>query len=147
MPISPSVVRATTISASPDQRRRSAETSSTCIDATRMTSSLTVGTRTGYRRHHASPNRRNVSRVEASEVLARIAAARPRVAAELERPHAEEALLSGVVLDLAREGALDALAPAVGARGTFERCLLWGTDPATGTEDLGLAAALHAVAP
>src|SRR5687768_5593932 len=33
MPISPSVVRATTISASPDQRRRSADTSSTCMVA------------------------------------------------------------------------------------------------------------------
>jgi hypothetical protein len=80
-------------------------------------------------------------------VLARIAAARPRVAAELERPHAEEALLAGVVLDLVGSNALPALALAVGAAGTYERTLLWGADPATGIEDLALAAALHAVAP
>jgi hypothetical protein len=85
--------------------------------------------------------------VESSEVLARIAATRPRVAAELERPHAEEALLAGVVLDLAGAGALDALAAAVGADGGDVRCLLWGADPATGVEDLALAAALHEVAP
>ena len=79
--------------------------------------------------------------------LERIAAARPRVAAELERPHAEETLLAGVVLDLADAGALDALAVAVGAAGTFETALLWGADPRTGVEDLRLAAALHDVAP
>lgn len=79
------------------------------------------------------------------QALERIAAARPRVAAELERPHAEEALLAGVVLDLA--GALDALAVAVGAEGTFETALLWGADPVTGIEDLRLASALREVAP
>jgi hypothetical protein len=79
------------------------------------------------------------------DVLARIAAVRPRVAAELERPHAEEALLAGVVLDLA--DALDALVPALGVDGTFEQALLWGHDPVTGAEDLGLAKALNAVAP
>jgi hypothetical protein len=81
------------------------------------------------------------------QALERIAAARPRVAAELERPHAEEALLAGVVLDLAGAGALDALGPAFGAGGPFENALLWGADPATGVEDLRLAAALHDVAP
>lgn len=81
------------------------------------------------------------------DVLARLAAARPRVAAELDRPHAEEALLAGVVLDLRDAEALDALVPALGAEGTYERCLLWGADPVTGAEDLALAAALHAVAP
>ncbi|MDQ1711504.1 MAG: hypothetical protein QOE45_954 [Frankiaceae bacterium] len=80
-------------------------------------------------------------------MLARIAAARPRVAAELERPHAEEALLAGVVLDLAATSALAALARAVGAVGGYQRSLLWGADPVTGAEDLGLAAALHTVAP
>jgi hypothetical protein len=79
--------------------------------------------------------------------LDRLAAARPRVAAELERPHAEEALLAGVVLDLAAADALPALAAAVGAAGTYGHCLLWGADPVTGVEDLTLAAALHAVAP
>jgi hypothetical protein len=81
------------------------------------------------------------------QALERIAAARPRVAAELERPHAEEALLAGVVLDLAAGGALDALGPAVGAEGSFEAALLWGADPLTGVEDLRLAAALREVAP
>ena len=85
--------------------------------------------------------------VVAVDVLARLASARPRVAAELERPHAEEALLAGVVLDLRAADALDALAPALAAEGTYERCLLWGADPSTGVEDLALAAALHAVAP
>jgi hypothetical protein len=85
--------------------------------------------------------------VDVSAVLDRIAAARPRVAAELARPHAEEALLAGVVLDLTAAGALPALAAAVGATGTYERTLLWGADPATGAEDLALAGALHAVAP
>lgn len=100
----------------------------------------------GYRRGFGAPNfAGSVSGVE--PVLARIAAARPRVAAELDRPHAEEALLAGVVLDLAAAGALDALAAAMGAAGTYERCLLWGADPASGTEDLSLAGALHAVAP
>lgn len=84
---------------------------------------------------------------EVEQALERIAAARPRVAAELERPHAEEALLAGVVLDLAAAGALDALAGAVGAAGAFEAALLWGADPVTGVEDLRLAAALHEVAP
>ena len=81
------------------------------------------------------------------DVLARIAAARPRVAAELDRPHAEEALLAGVVLDLVGGDALDGLPAALGAGGAFERCVLWGADPRTGAEDLTLAAALHAVAP
>lgn len=81
------------------------------------------------------------------EALERITAARPRVAAELGRPHAEEALLAGVVLDLAAHDALDALAVAVGAEGAFETALLWGSDPRTGVEDLRLAAALHDVAP
>jgi hypothetical protein len=85
--------------------------------------------------------------VDAAAVLDRIAAARPRVAAELERPHAEEALLAGVVLDLAAAGALPALAEAVGATGSHERTLLWGADPGTGVEDLALAAALRSVAP
>jgi hypothetical protein len=85
--------------------------------------------------------------VDRVAVLDRIAAARPRVAAELERPHAEEALLAGVVLDLAASSALPALARAVGAIGAYERCLLWGADPVTGAEDLRLAGALHAVAP
>lgn len=80
-------------------------------------------------------------------VLERIAAVRPRVAAELERPHAEEALLAGVVLDLVAAGAVDALTAAFGAAGTYESALLWGADPATGVEDLRLASALHAVAP
>ncbi|HVF03937.1 MAG TPA: hypothetical protein VNA20_03775 [Frankiaceae bacterium] len=82
-----------------------------------------------------------------ADVLARIAAARPRVAAELERPHAEEALLAGVVLDLLVAGALDPLPAALGCDGRYERCVLWGADPETGAEDLTLAAALHAVAP
>jgi hypothetical protein len=81
------------------------------------------------------------------DLLARVAAARPRVAAELERPHAEEALLAAVVGDLLGADALDALAPAVGVTGSYERCVLWGADPHTGTEDLSLASALHAVAP
>jgi hypothetical protein len=85
--------------------------------------------------------------MDADDVLARLAAARPRVAAELDRPHAEEALLAGVVTDLLENAALDALAPAVGAEGTYERTLLWGADPETGAEDLALAAALHGVAP
>jgi hypothetical protein len=80
-----------------------------------------------------------------ADVLERLAVARPRVAAELERPHAEEALLAGVVLDLLEAGALHTLAAATGAEGTYERCLLWGADPETGAEDLALAAALHAV--
>ncbi len=78
-------------------------------------------------------------------ILARLAAARPRVASELARPHAEEALLAGVVGDLLASGALDALGPAIGAGGTYERCVLWGADPASGIDDLTLAAALHAV--
>lgn len=78
-------------------------------------------------------------------LLARLATARPRVASELARPHAEEALLAGVVADLL--SALPALASALGGEGTYERCLLWGADVATGTEDMALAAALHAVAP
>ena len=81
------------------------------------------------------------------DLLARLASARPRVAAELERPHAEEALLAGVVVDLRDAGALDALVPALGAEGTYERSLLWGADPVSGVEDLALAAALHDVAP
>jgi hypothetical protein len=85
--------------------------------------------------------------VEPAAVLARLAAARPRVAAELDRPHAEEALLAGVVLDLATAHALPALAAAVGSEGTYERMLLWGADPGTGIEDITLAAALHTVAP
>lgn len=85
--------------------------------------------------------------MDRAAVLERLAAARPRVAAELDRPHAEEALLAGVVLDLAAASALPALARAVGALGGYERTLLWGADPVTGAEDLALAAALHAVAP
>ena len=81
------------------------------------------------------------------DVLARIAAARPRVAAELERPHAEEALLAAVVTELVEAGALDALPAALGCPGTYERSVLWGADPETGAEDLALAGALHAVAP
>jgi hypothetical protein len=80
-------------------------------------------------------------------ILARIATARPRVASELARPHAEEALLAGVVADLLDAGAIDALAVAVGADGTYERALLWGGDVETGAEDLALAAALRLVAP
>ena len=82
-----------------------------------------------------------------ADVLSRVASARPRVAAELERPHAEEALLAGVVLDLIESGALSLLATAVGADGTYERSVLWGADPLTSAEDLALAAALHAIAP
>ncbi len=85
--------------------------------------------------------------MEPAAVLARLAAARPRVAAELDRPHAEEALLAGVVLDLAAARALPALALAVGAEGTYERTVLWGADAETGAEYLPLAGALHAVAP
>lgn len=81
------------------------------------------------------------------DLLARLETARPRVAAELERPHAEEALLAGVVTDLVKAGALDVLALAVQAEGTYERCVLWGADPETGTEDLALATALRSVAP
>lgn len=82
-----------------------------------------------------------------ADVLSRVATARPRVAAELERPHAEEALLAGVVIDLVEANALALLAPAVAATGTYERTVLWGADPVTAAEDLALAAALHAVAP
>jgi hypothetical protein len=85
--------------------------------------------------------------VEPGSVLWRIASTRPRVAAELDRPHAEEALLAGVVMDLADAGSLAALGIAVGAEGAYERSLLFGADPETGVEDLALAAALHAVAP
>jgi hypothetical protein len=81
------------------------------------------------------------------ELLSRLVTARPRVAAELERPHAEEALLAGVVLDLRDADALALLGPGVGAAGAFERCVLWGADPESGVEDLALAGALHAVAP
>jgi hypothetical protein len=80
-------------------------------------------------------------------LLARIAAARPRVANEIARPHAEEALLAGVVSDLLAAGCLPSLAGALGAAGTYERVLLWGADPATGTEDLALASALRSVFP
>src|SRR5258708_31663724 len=138
MPISPSVVRATTISASPDQSRRSAETSSTCIVATCNLTSFAWGTAQVYMR-------RTVPDVD--PVLARLATARPRIAGEIARPHAEEALLAGVVTDLRDAAALPALAVAVGADGTYERCLLWGADPATGAEDLTLATALREVAP
>jgi hypothetical protein len=81
------------------------------------------------------------------DLLARLETARPRVAAELARPHAEEALLAGVVSDLLDAHALDVLAAAVQAEGSYERCVLWGADPETGAEDLALATALRAVAP
>jgi hypothetical protein len=80
-------------------------------------------------------------------VIARLATARPHVASELQRPHAEEALLAGVVLDLLSADALAALSVAFGAGGDFERALLWGADAATGAEDLALASALRVVAP
>jgi hypothetical protein len=81
------------------------------------------------------------------DVIARVRRERPRVAAELDRPHAEEALLAAVVTTLADRDALPALAPALQLPGEVERVLLWGADPVTGTEDLALSRALRSVVP
>lgn len=77
------------------------------------------------------------------DVVRRVATARPRVAAELSRPHADETLLAAVVTALAPAE----LATALALPGEVERVLLWGGDLATGAEDLALAAALRDVLP
>jgi hypothetical protein len=81
------------------------------------------------------------------DVFARVQRVRPHVAAELARPHAEEALLAGVVVDLADAGALDALAASLALEGVVQTVLLWGADPVTGAEDLTLASTVRRVAP
>jgi hypothetical protein len=81
--------------------------------------------------------------VRVDDVVHRVAAARPRVAAEMDRPHSDERLLAEVVVALP----LPDLARAFGLPDDVERALLWGADVGTGAEDLGLAAALHAVLP
>lgn len=80
--------------------------------------------------------------MDLEQIRTRLVTARPQVAAELSRPHAEEALLAGVVTDLA--GRLDLLGEALGVPGEVERALLWGADATTGAEDLRLAAAVRA---
>ncbi|MCA1824266.1 MAG: hypothetical protein LC640_08410, partial [Frankia sp.] len=77
----------------------------------------------------------------------RLLAVRPRVAAEMARPHSEEALLAAVVGDLVAVGAERLMASALGLPGTIERLVLWGADARTGTEDLALAAALRTLSP
>jgi hypothetical protein len=81
------------------------------------------------------------------DVHARLRRVRPHVAAELDRPHAEEHLLASVVLDLVEADSVDALADALGLQGTVQSLLLWGADPVTGTEDLTLASAVRRLAP
>lgn len=77
------------------------------------------------------------------DVVRRVATARPRVAAELARPHADEALLAAVVTTATPAE----LGTAFALPGRVERLLLWGADLPTGTEDLALAGALRAVLP
>jgi hypothetical protein len=80
-------------------------------------------------------------------VLARVATARPRVAANLERPHADERLLAEVVTDLVDADVPRAIAAAFGLSDGVERVVLWGADVLSGTEDLALAAALRRLDP
>ncbi len=79
-------------------------------------------------------------------MLSRLRESRPRVAGELARPHAEEALLAGLVTDLGDHGRNDLWTAALGVKGDVESVLLWGADPATGVEHPALADALSAVA-
>ena len=80
-------------------------------------------------------------------LLARLAASRPRVAAEAARPHAEERLLLEVLAGLADTGGLGALGSALQLLGAVEDVVLWGGNVESGAEDLPLAAALREVAP
>jgi hypothetical protein len=77
----------------------------------------------------------------------RLLSARPRIAAEIVRPHAEEALVAGVVGDLLEADALTLLGEALGAHGHVERVVLWGADIQRDTEDMSLAGSLREVFP
>lgn len=91
--------------------------------------------------------RRVSSDAALAAVLDRLATARPRVAAEAGKPHAEERLLAEVVADLAGEQALARLSGALDVPGDFERSVLWGADPLTGLDDMALAGALRDALP
>jgi hypothetical protein len=80
-------------------------------------------------------------------VVARVTTARPRVAAHLARPHADEMLLAQVVTDLVDIGLAALLGTAFGLSSAVERVVLWGADVMTGTEDLALASALRRLDP
>ena len=75
-------------------------------------------------------------------LLSDLLAARPRVVAELARPHSEEALLRDVVA----AGGIPALGEALG-HGNVERTVLWGHDLATLAPDPDVDAALAQVHP
>jgi hypothetical protein len=81
------------------------------------------------------------------DVRRRIATARPRVAADLDRPHADEALLLDVTCDLVAAGLTPLVGTAFGLSPAVERVVLWGQDLVTGAEDLPLAAALRRLDP
>jgi hypothetical protein len=80
-------------------------------------------------------------------VLDRVATARPRVAADIARPHADEMLLAQVVTDLVDAGLAALLGTALGLSAAVERVVLWGADAMTATEDLALAATLRRLDP
>jgi hypothetical protein len=81
------------------------------------------------------------------DVRNRLATARPRVAADLDRPLADEALLLDVVCDLVDSGLPSLVGAAFGLSPAVERVVLWGQDLLTGAEDLPLAAALRRLDP
>lgn len=81
------------------------------------------------------------------DVLNRLAAARPKVAADLSRPHADERLLAEVVTDLVGTGIAPVLGTSLGLSAAVERVVLWGADVLTGAEDISVAAALRRLDP
>jgi hypothetical protein len=81
------------------------------------------------------------------DVRSRLATARPRVAADLDRPLADEALLFDVTCDLVDAGLAPMVGTAFGLSPAVERVVLWGQDVLIGAEDLPLAAALRRLDP